>query len=1233
MDRSVIAAIGAALNADPKNSALRLHLAELHFGAGDFNDVAAHCRVLLEETPDHLEALRLAGRTARATGRISAAEAFEHLVRLLEHEAKASADPQFAATVIGPPVAPAGYPQPPVALQPSFVSPAPGWAPSAPAWSAPAWTPPVPGWTPPAPAWTPSAPAWPPPTADLTSSASIATGDFPVAPLARRALAGTETGDLPMGMRPSQATSTPSPMPVVDTLEPVLRDELDEPEQLGESGRFEAPGRPSHAGFDDEDDGGFDSRGLAPSSDEGEVEVTLDTADELAALGEVEVIPDRPVSFGKIPELPPDPVPPSSELDEYVDDLGTGAELEDGAAAFDPDEPEEPSSADFEEAEVGDVPGGFDDDPADEVREASREPTPAPAFLPPSTSLEALFQLESRDPEDASASDSSDLSRLAEILGDDLDSEFVESLSEAPDEPEEPDEPSFEDDEEDSPSPPEALLANAPPFEGHAPEPGIDSDDLGFDAVALAEPATRGTPSPLGPPAPTSDELDDRGLALPDLPEPDHPAPPPRPAPGGAAHTQSEFEQLAASFFDTSAKPEAPEPAEPDFRIPPAWPVNDGLSLAVALGENEPKQAALGELTPAKVIFGCARSKANGVLRFRQGARAVKLHFRGGQIVAVDARTVGPVFETFLANRGVGNERKVAALPAKVRESPCDLALIVNARSYAQTPALRDAVLDWSKEVLAELSAWETGRCQFTPGTAAAFPLLTPLDRLEAPRHALIEGISGDSLFERLGRLGGDSVELAAVEGLRFEDFRLSPGERSALTRLTKQEPVGLVLAAIDDPDERMVLARMIQLGLETQLVRRVPARVREQAVRAARAREDAVKLAAAPNAYAVLGLPEAAARQVVKERIDQLKLQWAPDPAGETQELVDARAALFAVYEKAISEIGHSYQRSAEGAAAVILRKKPVAAAAATAPEPPPKPPVVPAGPNPDPSLPTPAGEEAIRRQADPAALMAEVEPAAKLGRYSDAIFMIDRALFLGLSPEAGARAKVLRVYFLALAAPASGRFDASRKAIAQIKEIMALKPSADGYLAIGRLAKRLKDPGGAAAAFQQALDIDPKNLEAKTEVNMMSRRGSTTSEVLFERKLAGKAFAALSSLAQKFDKSGDKPTRKANDPKNRFEDALARLYDSEPDTIARAARELGKFGDSDAVEPLTELIGTSNHADVIDAAIKALSELGDVRAIPALRACAARAPVPTARLMAERAIQVIMKKQSGDA
>lgn len=75
----IIPAIAAAVEADPGNAALRLHLAGLLLQSGRAPEALEQCAAVLDKQPDNLEALRLAGDAADAAGDAIRAHGYRRL--------------------------------------------------------------------------------------------------------------------------------------------------------------------------------------------------------------------------------------------------------------------------------------------------------------------------------------------------------------------------------------------------------------------------------------------------------------------------------------------------------------------------------------------------------------------------------------------------------------------------------------------------------------------------------------------------------------------------------------------------------------------------------------------------------------------------------------------------------------------------------------------------------------------------------------------------------------------------------------------------------------------------------------------------------------------------------------------------------------------------------------------------------------------------------------------------
>lgn len=82
-DSSVIAAILAAVETNPENTKLRLHLVTLLLAAARYEEALQHCGFVLNVEPDNLEALRSAAQAADGAGDTRRAESYRRLAQAL----------------------------------------------------------------------------------------------------------------------------------------------------------------------------------------------------------------------------------------------------------------------------------------------------------------------------------------------------------------------------------------------------------------------------------------------------------------------------------------------------------------------------------------------------------------------------------------------------------------------------------------------------------------------------------------------------------------------------------------------------------------------------------------------------------------------------------------------------------------------------------------------------------------------------------------------------------------------------------------------------------------------------------------------------------------------------------------------------------------------------------------------------------------------------------------------
>src|SRR3954454_19943943 len=104
VDPAITAALESAIQQDPANPPLRVHLASLLVRGGDPARAREHAQVALSAIPDHAEALAIARDAARALGDSARAESYARLLGTGSGSAPVPAQgPTHAPDVLGEP--------------------------------------------------------------------------------------------------------------------------------------------------------------------------------------------------------------------------------------------------------------------------------------------------------------------------------------------------------------------------------------------------------------------------------------------------------------------------------------------------------------------------------------------------------------------------------------------------------------------------------------------------------------------------------------------------------------------------------------------------------------------------------------------------------------------------------------------------------------------------------------------------------------------------------------------------------------------------------------------------------------------------------------------------------------------------------------------------------------------------------------------------------------------------
>src|SRR5438552_2869629 len=81
--RSLLDSLAALVESDPSNSPVRIHLATLLMQESRYQEALSHCKYLLGQKPDDLDALRLAAECCQAMGETTQAIGYMNLLQAL----------------------------------------------------------------------------------------------------------------------------------------------------------------------------------------------------------------------------------------------------------------------------------------------------------------------------------------------------------------------------------------------------------------------------------------------------------------------------------------------------------------------------------------------------------------------------------------------------------------------------------------------------------------------------------------------------------------------------------------------------------------------------------------------------------------------------------------------------------------------------------------------------------------------------------------------------------------------------------------------------------------------------------------------------------------------------------------------------------------------------------------------------------------------------------------------
>ncbi|MBI2375766.1 MAG: HEAT repeat domain-containing protein [Deltaproteobacteria bacterium] len=675
----------------------------------------------------------------------------------------------------------------------------------------------------------------------------------------------------------------------------------------------------------------------------------------------------------------------------------------------------------------------------------------------------------------------------------------------------------------------------------------------------------------------------------------------------------------------------APEAVEDSFRISDPKFDAPGLDLPVDLDAGAENQTSLSVASPLRILFGCAMSKVTGALRIQSPRGGFRIHYQDGCVTEVVTTVPSADFLDFLAARGLLPSDLPSRIPLAARAAPSRARAAVLDHAAVRPEVLPAAMDAWTRAVLTELVQVMTGSAQFVPGEPRAPAVPHTLTRFDAPLVGARGAPTPPATVQALIELGDAPLQSFRQGDVTLSDLPLTLEERHVSEWLATDKNLGKLLSVMkpDDP-RREVVFRLVNLGMSADLLRPPSARELAQFRKVAALRSELSALAT-KTPREILGLGEEPTIAELRARISELDLAHKPDPEGEISELATARKELIQSFAAAaaviVDEIKARKGRTPSGGATrnvELTSDKPMTSAPKSTGELPPTAPASALGVPSEGShtelatapMPPIVDAPGADSKKTPEALVAGAREAGKKGRYSDAVYMLSRAQQLDREHET--RYLVLAIYFRALGASMDRQRAASLGA-AWIESLLSTHVEAEAWALLGSLRKKYGDREGSLAAFERALQLDPNQTDAKTEVRMARRRTGDTSEILAERQGRGVASQAFSFLEKKLGRGQDVPEQKPD--KNHLRFLLAKLG-REPEVVVRAIQELEKLGDREATAPLIALLDAP-HEGTAEAAAHALGVLADPSSARALKSTAQTASSPRVRAAAKAAFE----------
>ena len=456
-------------------------------------------------------------------------------------------------------------------------------------------------------------------------------------------------------------------------------------------------------------------------------------------------------------------------------------------------------------------------------------------------------------------------------------------------------------------------------------------------------------------------------------------------------------------------------PSEPPEA--PAQPEEAYIDLPVALAPSEPAVVQFGpHLVPLQVLFGVARTRSSGALRFQTQDGSYKVHYSEGCILevftTVPSIRLGPV----LAQRGWADLDRLSEIEASTEGRPS--AMLDAILEGTHNPALVRDYVSWGTAVLSSLLTAASGHCQFVQGLVHE----PRIGLFDAPYEGECLALRGatEAITATLGQQLHAVVSPSPAAEAGLADLPLDASEQPFVERLAAPTTVGSLVQSGD----ASAGLRLVYLGLALQ------------ALTINAGATQAPSIPAEPASPPTPPSVPSPARPSMPPGMSSIP----PNARGDASAL--------------------SANDQLRRDAALLMS--------------------VPLPPQVDPS--------ADRTSDDPDELVRLAMETAQKGRYADGIAMLKRATVLRPAAKAEHRAHEFYLRAMGSQDDRQAAVEAALFVIPRLWRDTALPAYAE--LLMGRLFKLAMRREESRQAFERALQIDPTNSEARTEVNMARRR-----------------------------------------------------------------------------------------------------------------------------------------------